>query len=249
MASYSLFGAVSDLIGLASTVTVVVWLVSSLRPLFERARDSCRACQPPEGRVRLLSSAFLIYVAWVAAAALYSRILFSLWDVMGTWLEAQPVNRPVYALLHLYLLFLLVCGGCACAITIVEILQNRKVLSDLWLIARFDGREYKVIEDMEAQHRPSSPDLTDSETEMTSVIGDISNTSSLPQDDWSCKNNQELNEDVAPSGACTDEAEDPTVEPTWSEIDHPNGETVTRAAYSPIRWVETKFLVCIAENK
>lgn len=181
MASFSLLGAVLDLVGLASTITVIVWLVSGLQPLFERVRDSCRACQPPEGRAQLLWSVVLIQVAWVAAAALYFRILSSLWDYMGTWLENRPVNRPVYALLHLYLYFLLLCGIYAGAITMVEIFQNRKVLSDLVMIARFNTGRYQDIEDAEAQHHSSSLATVDFGTETPSVVGNVRNIRSLPR--------------------------------------------------------------------
>ena len=182
MLPYGPLTAVLDFIGLASTVTVIVWLVSGLQPLFKRVRDSCRACQPPEGRALLLWIVFLIPVAWVAAAALYFRNLFSLWDSMGTWLENQPVNRPVYALLHLYLFFLLVFGIYAWAITIFEISQNRKVFKDLFMIARFNTRGYQAIEDQEAQHGSSSTDPIDAGIGTISAVGNVRNTNSLPQD-------------------------------------------------------------------
>ena len=182
MVSYGPLTAVLDFIGLASTVTVIVWLVSGLQPLFKRVRDSCRACQPPEGRALLLWTVFLIHVAWVAAAALYFRNLFSLWDFMGTWLENQPVNRPVYALLHLYLFFLLVFGIYTCAITIFEISLNRRVFKDLFMIARFNTRGYQAIEDQEAQHRSCSTDSIDAGIVTISAVGNVRNTNSLPQD-------------------------------------------------------------------
>ena len=249
MVLYTFLDAASGLVGLASIVTVIVWLVYSLHPLFKRARDSCRACQPPEGRVRLLGSAFLIYVVCVVAATLYFHILFSLWDVMGAWLVDQPINWPVYALLQFYFGFLLFCGFYACVITIVEVSQIRKVLNDLWVIARFNKRQYEVAEDMESQHRSSSLDLVDSQTEVASIVDDVYYTSSLPQDENSCKNDQDLSEDITLSGARTNETEHPTKEPAWSEIDHPVSESMTKAVHSSSRWVETQPLVCIAENK
>ena len=220
MASYSLLGAVLDLIGLASTVTVIVWLISGLQSLFERVRDSCRACQPPEGQAQLLWSALLIYIAWVAAAALYYRHLFSFWDLMGTWLENRPVNRPVYALLHLYLFFLIVCGIYAWAITLVEISQNRKVFSDLLMIARFNTRKYQVIADMEAQHRSSSPDPSDPEAETPSVVGHVPITTSIPQEASSRRNGQGLDEDVTTAEARINE-------PEYQAILDSDGEAIT----------------------
>lgn len=249
MALYSLLDAASDLVGLGSIVSIIVSLVSSVQPLFERVRDSCRACQPPEGRVQLLGYAFLISVAWVAAAAQYFRILFSLWDVMGAWFVDQPINWRVYALLQFYLVFLLVCGGYACAITIVEVSGNRKVLNDLWVIAGLNRRKYEVAEDMEAQHLPSSPNLVASQTEVASVVDDVYYTSSLPQDEDSCKNDQDLNEDITLSRPRTNESEHPMEEAAWSEIDQPVRKSMTKTAYSSIRWVETQPLFCIAENE
>lgn len=235
MVLYSPLDAASELIGLASIVTVIVWLISSLQPLFERVRDSCRARQPPEGRAQLLWSAFLIFVAGIAAAVLYLRILFSLWDVMGAWLDDQPFNRPVYALLHFYLLFLLVCGVYACAITIGKVPETHKVLSDLWVMTRFNRGKYEVVEDVEGHHCPSSPALFSPQTEVAAVVDGVQYTSSLPQDKNTCKNDQELNEGVALSRACTNESEHPMSEPAWSRIQHVLKETMTRTLYSPIR--------------
>ena len=248
MASFSLLGAVLDLVGLASTITVIVWLVSGLQPLFERIRGSCRACQPPEGRAQLLWSAFLIQVAWVAAAALYFRILSSLWDYMGTWLENRPVYRPVYALLHLYLYFLLLCGIYALAITIVEIFQNRRVLSDLVMIARFKTGRYQVIEDTEAQHRSSSLGIIDSRTETSSVVRNVRNTGSLPRDKSLNRNGQQSTEDVAPAEPHINEPEHQRGEPASSKINHPVGGIVTWAHNSQTRLVDAIPLICIAEN-
>ena len=220
MTLYSLLRAVLDLIGLASTVTVIVWLISGLQPLFERVRDSCRTCQPPEGRAQLLWSALLIYIAWVAAAALYFRHLFSFWDFMGTWLENRTVNRPVYALLHLYLFFLIVCGIYAWAITLVEMVQNRKVFSDLLMIARFNTRKYQVIEDMEAQHRSFSPDPSDSEAETPSIVSNVRATTSIPQEASSRRNGQGLDEDVTSAEARINE-------PEYQAILDSDGEAIT----------------------
>ncbi|CAD6593420.1 MAG: hypothetical protein ASARMPRED_007507 [Alectoria sarmentosa] len=235
MVPHSFLSAVLDLVGLASTATVVVRLVSGLQPLFERARDSCRACQPPEGRALLLWSAFLVHIAWMAAAALYFRNLLSLWDLMGTWLENQPVNRPVYALLHFYLFFLLVCGIYAWAITIFEISQNRKVFKDLFMIARFNTRKYQPIEDLETQHGSSSTDPIDTEAEIPCALSDVRSTSSLPQDEDPRTNGQESSGDVAPTGARMNEPQHPSNEAAWSGIDRPIGEIITRTANSPIR--------------
>ena len=242
MASFSLLGAVLDLVGLASTITVIVWLVSGLQPLFERVRDSCRACQPPEGRAQLLWSVVLIQVAWVAAAALYFRILSSLWDYMGTWLENRPVNRPVYALLHLYLYFLLLCGIYAWAITMVEIFQNRKVLSDLVMIARFNTGRYQVIEDAEAQHHSSSLATVDFGTETPSVVGNVRNIRSLSRDESLNRNGQKSTEDITPAEAHMNEPEHPPGRPTSSTIDHPVGGIVAWADHSRIRLVEADTL-------
>lgn len=235
MVPHSLLSAVLDFVGLASTAAVIVWLVSGLQPLFERVRDSCRACQPPKGRALLLWSAFLIHIAWMAAAALYLRNLLSLWDLMGTWLENQPVNRPVYALLHLYLFFLLVCGIYAWAITVFEISQNRKVFKDLFMIARFNTRKYQAIEDLETQHGSSSTDPIDTEAENPSALSDVQGTRSLPQDEGSRSNGQESNEDVAPTGARINEPQHPSNEAAWPGTDRPVGEIIARTGYSPIR--------------
>lgn len=196
MFSYNLFNAVLDFVGLASTVTVVVWLVFSVQRLFKRLRESSRARQSRDGRALLLWYALLIPMAWIAAAALYFRELSLLWDFMGTWLEEEHFNRPLYALLHLYLFFLLVCGNYACAVTGFEIFQNRKVLSDLFMIAKFNPKRYQAIEDLEAQHGSSSADPVE-------------------QDEDSHWNAQERNEDVAPAEAGISEPECPTEKAAW----------------------------------
>ncbi len=188
MAFHTLLDAVLSLIGLASTVTVVSGLVSGLQHQFERMRDSCRALEPPEGRLMLLWSVFIIQIEWAAAAVLYYHNLLSLWDTMGAWLESQPVNRPVYALLHFYLFFLLACGLYALAITISKIAQIRKVFNDLLMIARFNTRKYQAVEDTEAQHSSSIPDLIDAETEEHSAVGNVRNTT-LPLQDESLRGN------------------------------------------------------------
>lgn len=250
MALYTFLDAFSESIGLASIIIVIVWLVSSLQSLSERVRDPCQTCQLPEARVRLLGSAFLIYVTGVAAAGLYFHILFLLWDAMGALLVDQPINWAVYALLQFYHLFLVVCGCCACRITIVEVYENRKVLNDLWVIARFNGKKYEVAEDVEAQHPSSSPDLAGSHPEVAFVIDEVYySTSSLPQDENSCKNDQDLNEDITLSRTRTNESDHPTEEPAWSEIDHSVGESMLKAVDSSFRWAETQPLICIAENK
>ena len=223
------------LVGLASTVFVIVRLVSTLQPLFERVKDSCRAGQPPEGRTLLLWSVFLILAAWVAAAALYFRNLFTLWDCMGSWLESKPTNRPVYALLHLYLFFLLVCGFYGCAITVAQISQNRQVLSNLFMIARSTTRGYQTVEDLEAQRSSSPTDRISAEAEIPSAVGNVRNTSPLPQEDGGHRNGQELNESVTPGEACGNESEQSTEEDDWPGSDYPFGEVLTRTVYSPIR--------------
>lgn len=212
MAPYGLLTAVLDIITLASTVTVVVWLASGLQPLFKRARDSCRACQPPEERTLLLRTIFLVQVTWLAAASLYFRILISFWNFMGTWLEDQPVNKPVYALLHLYLFFLLIFGGYALSITVLEISLCRKVFKDFFMIVRFNRRRYQVIEDLEAQRGSSSPCPIDAGVETSSAVGNVPNANSLSQDESSGKNDQESDEDVAPAKARLNEAAHPTEE-------------------------------------
>ncbi len=151
-------------------------------------RDSCRAREPPEGRLLLLWSVLIFQIEWAAAAILYYHNLLSLWDAMGAWLESQPVNRPVYALLHFYLFFLLVCGLYALAITIFKITQIRKVFNDLLMIARFNIRKYQAVEDIEAQHSSSVPDLIDAETEEHSTVGNVRNTTLPLQDESLCGN-------------------------------------------------------------
>lgn len=238
MISYGLFSAVLDLIGLASTVTVIALLISGLQPLFERVRDSCRACKPPEGRALLLWYALLIYIAWMAAAALYFRNLFALWDFMGTWLDREPINRPVYALLHFYLFFLLVSGIYACAITLFEMSQNPQVFNDLFMIARFKTRSYQAIEDLEAQHDgSSSTGPVDAEAETPATVGNVRDRSPLQQDERSRGNAQERNEDVAPAEARISEPEHLTQEAARPRYGRPVGEISTPAICSPIRSV------------
>lgn len=203
MVSYSLFDGVLDVISLASTVAVVVSLISGLQPLFKRARESCRAFQPPEGRALLLWSAlFVVPTVWAAAAALYFRILYSLWDSMGALLEEQPVNRLVYTLLHLYLFFLLVFGIYAFAITALEIIRNGELLTDLVMIARFDPRRskgHRTLEDMEAQQDCSLLDPAETDPP-------------LPQDEDSHSNGQGSNDDIIAVAGHLDEPEYPTEE-------------------------------------
>ena len=198
MVSYTFLDAILDLIGLASTAAVVFWLVTGLEPGFKRVRDSCRAGKPPEGRGQLLWSSFLIPIVWDAAAALYLRNLFSLWDIMGSWLESQPVNRPVYALLHLYLYFLLLCGIYACTVTIVEIFRNGQVFGDLLMIARFGTNGYHLVEDTEAQHGSSAPGQNGLESETASAVN-VRNTTSPPRNEGLRNNGQGFSESVAPT--------------------------------------------------
>ena len=199
MLSYNFLDAISGVIGLTSTAAVIVWLIASLQPRFKRVRDLCRACQPPDGRAQLLWTSFLVPIVWVAAAALYFRNLVTLWDIMGACLESQPVNRLVYALLHCYLYFLLLCGIYACTITIVEISRNRQVFGDLVMIARFKTSGYQVVEDTESQRGSSATGRTDLEMETASVGGDVRDTSSALHDEGLRSNAPEVNEDVAPS--------------------------------------------------
>lgn len=235
MVLYSLLDAVRDFIGLASTVTVVVWLICGFQPLFEKVKDSCRDCQPPEGRALLLWSAFLIPIAWVTAAALYFHHLFSLWDLMGTILEKQPVNRQVYALLHLYLFFLLLCGFYVWVITDFEIFRHRQVYNDLFMIARSNPRRHQAVEDLEAQHNSSSTDPIDAEAETHSAVGNVCTTSLLPQNGGSHRSGQNSNEDVAPTEARINEPEHLIEETAWLAIDSPVGEIINRTVISPIQ--------------
>ena len=235
MVSYSLLGAILDLIGLAGTVFAIVRIVFDLQPLFIRVRDSCRTGQPPEGRTLLLWSAFLILVAWVVAAALYFRYLFTLWESMGIWLDSQPINRIVYALLHLYLFFLLVCGFYGWAITVAEISQNRQVFKDLFMIARFTTRRYQMIEDLEAQRDSSSPDGIGPDAETPSAVGTVCNTSPLRQGEYPPMNGQDSNENNTAIDPCGNEPEYSTEEDDWPGPNPPLGEVITRTVYSPIR--------------
>lgn len=205
-------GAVLDLVGLISIVTLLVGLISNLQPLFERVRNSCRACQQPEGRALLLWTTGLIPTAWVAAAVHYYDNLFKVWEFMGTWFEEQPVNRPVYALLHLYLFFLLVFGVYAVAITGFEIFRNFKVVRDIFMIARFSTRRYQAIEDTEAQNVFSCPDPIELVTENISAVGNECNTSSLQPAGDLAAIHQQSDEDIAPTDFRIDESEDPMEE-------------------------------------
>ena len=242
MVSYGFFTALLDFIGLASTITVVVLLISGLKPLFERARDSCRACIPPEGRALLLWYVLLIHIAWVAAVALYLRNLFALWDFMGTWLDQGPFNRPVYALLHFYLFFLLVFGFYAWTTTLDEVSQNRQVFKDLFMIARFNTKKSQAIEDLEAQqHGSSSTGPIDAEAGTPSAIGDVRETSSLPRDEGSRGNGQERNEDVAPAERRINNPEHFTQEAAWPRHGYPVSEVCNRAVYAPIWYVEANI--------
>ena len=232
MVQYSVLDAVLDSIGLASTVHLVVWLVTDLQLVIKRAKDSCRHCRPPKERTALLWSAFLVPIAWMAAAALYFRCLISHWESMGAWLEDQPVNRSVDVLLHLYLFFLLVFGICAVAITMLKI----RMFIDLFMIARFGARKYQAIEDSEAQQSfPSSTDLNHAETEAPSPVGNVRNASSIQQSHDSRVTGQELNGDVNPWKGRISETEHPVEGATWTEIDPPVGEIITRTVQFPIR--------------
>lgn len=196
MVPYSTSNAALDFVGFANTTIVVGWLISIIQPLFERVKDACRAGQPPapgERAIVLWMVFYLIPATWVAAVALYYRHLSSLWECMGIWLAQEPVNRPVYALLHLYLFFLLVCGLFAWAMTCVEICRNFRVSKDIFMIARFSPRRDHDVQDMEAQR--DSP--VDTEAENPSTDGNVRNTSSPTQDEDSPRNGQEANGDVA----------------------------------------------------
>ena len=241
MVLYGFLDAISDLIGLASTAAVVVSLVTGLQPEFKRVRDSCRAGKQPEGRVQLLWSAFLILIVWGAANALYFRNLFSLWNIMGRWLKSQPVNRPVYALLHLYLYFLLLCGIYAGTVTSVKISQNGQVLSDLVMIARFRTNEYHLVEDTEAQDGSSASGRIGPESEIADVV-DLRSTTSPPHDEGLRSNGQGFRENVAPATARTKQSEYPAQEPTWSASDHPVGQFTTRAVAPPLWLVDANTL-------
>ena len=238
MDPYDLVDIISDSVGFASTATIVVGLVTGLQPEFKRIRDSCRAGQLPEGRAQLLLSSFLVPIAWQLAAILYLRNLFSLWDMMGSWLESQPVNRLVYALLHLYLFFLLLLGIFAFAVTIFEICSNPQVFGDLSMIARFRTSGYHLVEDTEAQHGSSALDQSGLESEPAGVV-DVRNTSS-PQDGEGLRSNGQ--ENVAPTTARTTESGYPVQEPTWSGSDHPIWQSTTWAVEAPLWLVDANTL-------
>lgn len=209
IAPYSLVSAVLDSIGFLSTVTIIVWLVCRVQPLFERVRDSCRARQPPEGHASLLCCAFLIPMIWAAAAALYFRNLLSLWQFIGAWLQNEPVNRPFNYLLHLYLVFLVVCGTFLGVETFSELFQNRQVFIDLLMIARFDTRRHHTVDDLEARHCASSADPLDVGAETPYTVVNVRFTSPLLQDENSPRSGQESN-DTPPTDDLFNELEDPT---------------------------------------
>lgn len=241
MVPYDLFDVISDSVGFVSTAIIVVKLITGLRPRFKTIRDSCRAGQLPEGRARLLWSSFLVPVVWQLAAILYFRNLFSLWDMMGSWLEDQPVNRPVYAFLHLYLFFLLLCGFYAFAVTIFEICWNREVLGDLLMIARFRTNGYHLVEDTEAQHGSSAPDRSSLESEPAGVV-DVRNASSPPHGEGLRSNGQGFREDVAPTTARTMESRYPAQEAEWSGSDYPIYQSTTWAVERPLWLVDANTL-------
>ena len=237
MASYDLVDAISDSISFASTAAVVVWLVTSIQPVFKRVRDACRAGESPEGRAQLLWTSLLIFTMWLAALYLYCRNLVLLWVFTGTWLESQPVNRPVYALLHLYLFGLLLSGFYACSITTLESARNLNVLNDLLMIARLRTSGYHPVEDIEAQNGSSAPDRIGLENEAAGVV-DVRNTNSPPHGEGLRSNGQGSREDVATTTARAIESEHPAQEPTWSTSDHPVGQSLTWPVESPLRLVD-----------
>ena len=244
MVSFSFPGAVLDLVALASTVTIMVMLIFRFQPLYEK----WQASQRPEGRALLLWSAFLIYITWVATAALYCRNLDSLWNFMGICLEKQTVNRPLYALLHLYLFLLLACGGYGLAITVFEIFQNRKMLRDLFTIARFGIMHYQHIEDLEAHADSSSTYPVNVEDETSSAVDKVHNSSPLPLDEDSRSIDHESRKIVAPVGASTNEPENlMEEEDDWPGSDVPSGVIVTRGIYGSNRHVDTKSLTLIVK--
>ena len=155
---------------------------------------------------------------------------------MGTWLEDQATNRPVYALLHLYLFFLLIFGGYALSITVLEISQSRKVIKDFFMIVRFNRRRYQVIEDLETQRGSFSPCPIDAGVETSSAVGNVPNANSLSQDGSPGKNDQESDEDVAPAKARINEAAHPTEEEAaWPGSYIFDGEVIPRTVRSPIQ--------------
>ena len=241
MVSYHSVDPISDLIGLASTAAVVVWLVIGLEPAFKRARDSCRAGQLPEGRAQLLWSSLLVPIMWLAAALLYIHLLMSLWDVMGSCLESQPVNKVAYALLHFYLFSLLLCGLYACIILIVEISRNGQVLSDLLMIARFRPSGYHLVKDTEAQRGSSAPGRIGRESGTAGVV-DVRNVTLSPHSQELGSTGQGFGEYVAPTMARTEESEHPAQEPTRSASDHPVRDFLTWAVERHIWLVDANPL-------
>ena len=199
MTSYGLLDAVLDLFDLGGAVAIVLLLICCLRALLKKQMNSCRECQPPDVRALLLWIAFTIPLAWVAAAASYFRNLSLLWNLMGRLLEDQTVNKSLYALLHFYLLFLILCGIYAFSITIFEVSRNRRVFNDLWMIARFRAERYQAVEDVEAQPRLSSSDTITPEAETLSAVGNIPSTSSTPSNETLHNTGQESNGDPAPT--------------------------------------------------
>ena len=239
MAPYSIPNAALDFIGFANTTIVIVWLISVVQPLFERVRDSCRAGQPPapgERTIVLLTVFYLIPATWAAAAALYYRHLSLLWECMGIWLAQEPVNRLVYALLHLYLFFLLVCGLFAWAVTCFEICRNFRVSKDIFMIARFSTRRDHAIQDMEAQRES----LVDTEAETPSTGGNVRNTSSATQNEDSHRNGQEANGDVAAMSHVND-LENATEEHDSPGINPFVDGSVTRTVHYSTQYVGPKI--------
>ena len=238
MVPYSPANAALDFIGFANTTIVVGWLISVCQPLFKRVRDSCRAGQPPapgERAILLWIVFYIIPVTWLAAVALYYRHLSSLWECMGRWLAEEPVNRLVYALLHLYLFFLLVCGLFALAVTCFEICRNFRVSKDIFMITRFSTRRDDAVQDMEAQR--DSP--VDTEAETPSTGGNVRNTSSPTQDEASPRNDQEANGDVAAMNLAN-ESEHAIEEYDSPGFDPPIGGSVTRTVHYPTQYVDPK---------
>ena len=143
---------------------------------------------------------------------------------MGIWLEKQPINRAVYALLHLYLFFLLVCGVYAWAITGIEICRNRQVFKDLFMIAIFKTRKYQAVQDLEAQRGFSSTNRIDAEAETPST-GEI---------DGNIAAAAFVNE----SERGTEDDDDPGIDPSV-------GECITRTVFDPTRYVDRGFYVAL----
>ena len=241
MAPYGILDTICDSVGMANTVVVLVWLVTGLQPAFKRVRDSWREGKVPEERARLRWSLLLVVVVWYAAAVLYVRNVFSLWDVMGDWLESEPVNRPVYALLHLYLYLLILCGIYACTITVVALVRNNQALADVM----FRTKAYRMVDDIEAQHGSSAIGLES----QTAGDVDVRHTTSPPHDEGLPSNGHGLSENLAPTTARTMETEHPAQEPTRLASDHPVGQFVTWAVESRLRLVDADTLSgCIANR-